>query len=180
VAVEPRAKKAVVVALSPKQQVFVEEYLTTWNATEAARRAGYSHANKQGPRLLVNVGIAEEIQRRIAERTMTADEVLVRLAEQARAEYSAYLTLDGTVDFARLIADGKGHLVKGIKDTAQGRNIEFHDAQAALVQIGKHHKLFTDKVEVEHSGSVEITADERAQAAKELEQWNEQKKAGAR
>lgn len=165
-------------ALSPKQQVFVEEYLRTWNATEAARRAEYAHANVQGSRLLVNVSIAAEIQRRVDEIAMSANEVLLRLAEQARAEYSVYLTPEGTVDFARLVGDGKGHLVKGIKDTAQGRNIEFHDAQAALVQIGKHHKLFTEKVEVEHSGTVEITADERAQAAKELEKWNEQKKAG--
>jgi phage terminase small subunit len=168
-------------ALSAKQRAFIDEYLRCWNATDAyqavypksSREAARAHA----ARLVANGNISAEIQHRIAERAMSAEEVLDRLAEQARAEYSAYLTPDGAVDFARLIADGKGHLVKGIKDTAQGRNIEFHDAQAALVHIGKHHKLFIDKVEVEHSGSVEITADERAQAAKELEEWNKQKNA---
>lgn len=136
-------------ALSNKQRVFIEAYLESWNATQAAIEAGYSPKSARviGHENLTKPDIAVEIQRRIAERTMTADEVLVRLAEQARAEYSAYLTPDGTVDFARLIADGKGHLVKGIKETAQGRNIEFHDAQAALVQIGKHHKLFTEQVQ---------------------------------
>lgn len=141
-------------ALEPKQQVFVEEYLRTWNATEAARRAGYAHPNKQGPRLLVNVGVHEEIKTRIAEKAMTADEVLVRLAEQARNEHGGYITQTGVVNLPQLIADGKGHLIKGIKETQYGRNIEFYDAQAALVHIGKHHKLFTDKVE--HGGSVDL------------------------
>lgn len=141
-------------ALSDKQQVFVEEYLATWNATEAARRAGYAHPNQQGPRLLVNVGIEEEIKQRIADKVMTADEVLVRLAEQARNEHGNYITETGLVDLPKLIQDGKGHLIKGVKETQYGKNIEFYDAQAALVHIGKHHKLFTDSVE--HSGSVDL------------------------
>jgi phage terminase small subunit len=170
-------------ALSAKQKAFINEYLSDFNATRAAQRAGYGGDDNTlavtGSRLLRIDKVAEAIAARMQEKAMGPDEVLRRLAEQARAEYSAYLTPDGAVDFARLIADGKGHLVKGIKDTAQGRNIEFHDAQAALVHIGKHHKLFTEKVEMEHTGSVKITADERAQAAKELEAWNNQKNAGA-
>jgi phage terminase small subunit len=135
------------VALSNKQQIFVEEYLTTWNATEAARRARYAHPNVQGSRLLVNISIAEEIKARISERTMGPDEVLLRLGEQARSEYAAYIMRDGTVDMESLVRDGKAHLIKGIKETAHGRTIEFYDGQAALVHIGRHHKLFTDKVE---------------------------------
>lgn len=141
-------------ALTPKQQLFVEEYLATWNATEAARRAEYAHPNVQGPRLLVNVGIAEEIKARLAEKVMTADEVLVRLAEQARSAQSEYLTPRG-FSLQKLIADGKGHLIKGIKETQFGRVIEFYDAQSALVHLGKHHKLFTEQVQ--HSGNVNTT-----------------------
>ena len=48
--------------LSPKQQRFVQEYLIDLNATAAAERAGYKNPNKQGPRLLVNVGIAQAIK----------------------------------------------------------------------------------------------------------------------
>lgn len=168
-------------ALSPKHRKFCEEYLSVWNATDAYQAAypkvSRDVARANGARLLANASISEEIQRRVEEITLSANEVLARLAEHARAEYSAYLTAEG-VDLDRMIADGKRHLIKGFKETAFGRIVEFYDAQAALVHIGKHHKLFTDKVEVEHSGSVEITADERAQAAKELEKWNEQKKAG--
>lgn len=132
--------------LSNKQRVFVEEYLKTWNATEAARRAGYSvkTARSIGAENLTKPDIASEIQQRIAERTMGADEVLVRLSEQARAEYSQYFMPNGTVDLAKLIADGKAHLIKKVKETQWGLQVEFYDAHAAKELIGKHHKLFTD------------------------------------
>jgi phage terminase small subunit len=48
--------------LTPKQRVFVLAYLEDLNATDAARRAGYAHPNKQGPRMLVNVGISNAIE----------------------------------------------------------------------------------------------------------------------
>lgn len=137
-------------ALSDKRQVFVEEYLATWNATEAARRAGYAFPNVEGSKLLVIPSIAEEVRRRVAERAMTADEVLTRLAEQGRAEYSRYFRPNGTVDLAAMIADGKGHLIKSIKETKYGTNVEFYDAHSARELIGKHHGLFKDSIE--HSG----------------------------
>lgn len=135
-------------ALSPKHRAFVEEYLATWNATEAYSRvypkASREAARRNGSRLLTNADVANEVKARIAERTMSADEVLVRLAEQARSDYAPYITPSGTVDVAGLVRDGKAHLIKGIKETQYARNIEFHDAQAALMQIGKHHKLFVE------------------------------------
>jgi len=53
-------------ALTYKQRAFVEHFLgnAQWNATEAARRAGYKLPVVQGPRLLGNV----RVQRHIAER----------------------------------------------------------------------------------------------------------------
>lgn len=52
-------------ALNPKQIKFVQEYVTDFNATQAAIRAGYSAktAYSQGPRLLDNVEIKEEIRK---------------------------------------------------------------------------------------------------------------------
>ena len=51
--------------LNPKQQLFVEEYLIDFNATQAAIRAGYSEntAYSQGPRLLENVEIQRGIEK---------------------------------------------------------------------------------------------------------------------
>ena len=50
-------------AMTPKQERFVREYLIDKNATQAAIRAGYSEAtaHSAGPRLLDNVDIANAI-----------------------------------------------------------------------------------------------------------------------
>jgi len=135
-------------ALSAKRKVFVESYLQCWNGAEAARVAGYSHPRTQACRLLANVDVRSEIQARIDEKVMSADEVLVRLAEIARGEWRAYLTPTGGTDFGALIEDGKAHLVRAIKETNAGKTVEFCDMQAALVQIGKVHGLFRDVQEV--------------------------------
>lgn len=140
-------------ALTSKQQVFISEYLKCWNASEAARRAGYNgKSNVVGPRLLANVSIKAEIQARLDEKVMSADEVLVRLAEQARGNLGDFLTFyEGSrfplVDLNK--SPDKQHLVKKFRESNRdGVEIELYDAQAALVHIGKHHGLFTDKIEV--------------------------------
>ena len=72
-------------SLTQKQEAFVAEYLVDLNATAAAERAGYEHPNKQGPRMLVNVGIAKAIasaQARRSERTeITQDYVLTAIKD---------------------------------------------------------------------------------------------------
>jgi len=137
--------------LTNKQRIFINEYLKVFNATEAARRAGYSekYLNTNACKLLHNTTISGEIKKRLRESAMTADEVLVRLAEQARGEYSAYLKEDGSCDIAKMIDDGKAHLIKGIKHDKNGNliQVEFYDAHAALVDIGRYWALFTDKTE---------------------------------
>jgi phage terminase small subunit len=159
-------------ALSNKQQVFIESYLRCFNATKAASDAGYSHPNKQGPRLLVNVGISAAIKARIEEKAMSADEVLLRLADMARGDISDLMALTpGGFTFELMVKDAEGNyipnpktkLIRKIKqkvttmlgktEDAEDREIieteiELYDAQAALVQLGRHHKLFTDKTEV--------------------------------
>lgn len=157
-------------ALSNKQRVFVEEYLRCWNASEAARLAGYSEKSARviGHENLTKPDIAAEIKLRLAERTMGADEVLVRLAEQARGDIGDFVAVaangDVALDFAS--AQDKTHLIKKVTQRHSTRTtkdasieevvltLELHDAQAALVHIGKHHQLFATKVE--HSGSVDV------------------------
>ncbi len=78
--------------LSSKQQAFIEGYLRCFNATEAARLAGYSDhtARQQGSRLLSKVDIQQAIKTRIAEKAMGADEVLLKLGDQARGNLGAF------------------------------------------------------------------------------------------
>ena len=141
-------------ALSPKRRAFIDEYLKCWNASEAARRAGYSErtAGAIGHENLKIPEIAAEIERRIAERAMSADEVLQRLAEQARSDASDFLTIDENIvmlDLAKMKAAGKTHLIKKFSSTKNGTVVELYDAQAALVHIGRHHKLFVDRKEID-------------------------------
>jgi len=82
-------------ALSAKQQAFVEHYLVTWNASEAARRAGYkTKPNVQGARMLANASISAAVQARLAELKMSADEVLTRLSAQARGSLEDFLRIE--------------------------------------------------------------------------------------
>ncbi len=59
------------VALTAKQQAFVDEYLVDLNATQAAIRAGYSvkDADKIGTVLLRNTRIKAAIDKAMAERS---------------------------------------------------------------------------------------------------------------
>lgn len=145
-------------ALSPMQEAFVNEYLKCRNATQAAKAAGYSAktAYSKGHALKHEPEIAKAIQERFDEAAMTAGEVLALLAEQARAAYAEYLTVGADqkpfVDVARMIADGKAHLIKSLKYTRNGINVEFHSAESARELIARVHGLMTDKIE--HSGEV--------------------------
>lgn len=145
-------------ALTGKRQVFLEEYLRTWNASEAARIAGYAHPGSDGHRLLKISEIAEEIQRNVTDRAMSADEVLVRLAAMARGSMDDFVSFRPGVklpllDLEKAHQAGKFGLVKKLKYTADGAiEFELYDAQAALVQLGKVHKLFTDKQELTGEG----------------------------
>jgi phage terminase small subunit len=146
-----------------KQRVFVDEYLKCWNATEAARRAGYAHAHVQGPRLLSNVSVAPIVKARISEKAMSADEVLTRLGEHARGDMGDFLDISSMahqVDLAKAKELGLTRLIKkvnqrttttlskdGVETETNYIEIELYDAQAALVHLGKHHGLFKEIIE---------------------------------
>lgn len=137
-----------------KRRKFVEEYFRCgMNATEAARRAGYKHPNKQGPDL-VKLGIIQgEIERRLSTLAMDADEVLRLLGDHARGSISDFTVIndDGewSIDLEQARSRGKLHLVKKLwVDKDGGVKLELYDAQSALVHLGRHHKLFTDQVDI--------------------------------
>jgi phage terminase small subunit len=156
--------------MNNKQRVFVEEYLSCFNATEAARRAGYAYPNKQGPRMLVNVGIQEAIKARIAEKAMSADEVLTRLADMARGDLGDFMDIESMsfdISLQKAKELGLTHLIKKVKQrtvtTADKsgeetetnvQEIELHSSLEALTTIARAHGLFKDQIE--HSGDIRI------------------------
>lgn len=88
------------VALTAKQERFVEEYLVDLNATQAAIRAGYSakNADKIGPELLGKTRVSEAVQAAMAKRSqrvgITQDKVLDELAKIGTAEAHDYADAD--------------------------------------------------------------------------------------
>jgi hypothetical protein len=152
------------VGLTRIQRVFVEEYLRCWNAAEAARLAGYSEkdAKSRGYKLLKRAEVQAVIRERLQEKAMGSDEVLARLAEQARGSVGDYLVVEGEegkeqvrFDLVRLVKEGKGHLLRTV--TVNKVRIEFYNAQAALELLAKHQGLFREqKAQEESSGTISL------------------------
>ena len=152
--------------LTNKQAVFIDEYLIDFNATQAAIRAGYSErsANNIGPGNLLKPIISDEIERRIAERSMTTDEALLRLADQARFDISDYIVAVGTfagIDVEKMIKDGHGHLVRGITRTAHGVKVELADPDAALDKILKAGGAYVQRHELTGADGTELIVNVR-------------------
>ncbi len=153
------------------QQKFAEEYLIDLNATEAAKRAGYSSktAESQGCRLLTNVKVQSEIERlrkNQSERTnITADTVLQELLRIARTDIEGAFTEDMTLKPLHKIPEDIRRAIAGVEifEEFQGKGkdrefigytkkVKFWEKTKALELLGKHLKLFTDNINV--SGTV--------------------------
>mgnify|MGYP001576748496 CR=1 FL=1 len=144
--------------LTPKQKAFVREYLIDLNGTQAAIRAGYSAktANEQAAQLLAKLSIAQAVQAGMdarAERTnITADYVL----------QSVYSTMERCKQ-VEAVLDRAGNAV--MVETADGELAPAYTFNAAGVLkgaelLGKHLKLFTDKVEL--SGNITVVLNKPA------------------
>lgn len=126
--------------LTLKQQRFVDEYIISGNATQAAIKAGYSKktANRIATENLSKPVIKTAIDKRNAEiqseKTMDMQEVMELLASIARGE-----TTEETVT-------NKGDVI----ETATRNS----DKLKALELIGKRFGAWTDKKEI--SGNLDI------------------------
>lgn len=142
--------------LTGLQRAFIEEWFKDFNGTQAARRAGYSGDENalavRASELLRNRKVAAEIEKRWAARGMSAEEVMARLADQARANIGDFIQEEpaGALDLQAI--KKRGHVVKKIAWTANGPSIEMYDGQAALGIIAKHLGLLTERVDITSGG----------------------------
>lgn len=147
--------------LNKRQRTFAEAYAIPGtecygNATKSAIKAGYSEktAYSQGQRMLKKDEMQSYIkgveQKLFDEQIMSGKEVLYRLTRTARAETAEIepiVTKKGTykinpsTEKHNLVYDESIELVK--------KPPKISDQNKALELLGKHHKLWTEKQEVE-------------------------------
>lgn len=153
--------------LTPRQAAFVREYLVDLNATQAAIRAGYSKhtANEQGARLLANVSVRQLVQRGMDERaervTVQADVVLREILKLATSDVRKLFDEQGRLLPPSMMPDDIAASVSSIEvvttripgtdpvEVEHTAKIKLWDKKGSLELLGRHLKLFTDKVEVE-------------------------------
>ena len=164
--------------LTPKQALFVKEYLVDLNATQAAIRAGYSEntAGAMGHENLTKPEIQDAIQQAMNARAnkleITADRVLKEIARLAFFDPRNFFHPDGTPIPIHELDDDTAAALAGIdvleefegsgKDRVfigYTKKFKLTDKRASLELLGKHLKLFTDKTELSNpDGSLRPSA----------------------
>lgn len=157
-------------SLTPKQAQFVREYLIDLNATQAAIRCGYSErtAKQQGSRLLTVADVADAVQqgmdRRASKAGITAERVLNEIAKMAFFDPRKLFDDQGKPIHVSQLDDDTAAAVAGLDVVQLGNQdvgyaevlkVKLADKARSLEMLGRHLKLFTDKVE--HSGEVSYT-----------------------
>lgn len=131
--------------LTPKQRLFVVEYLKDLNATQAAIRAGYSEATakQQGSRLLTNVDIQAEIATKVNKR-------------MEKAELSAEYVLEGIREVVERCKQAEPVLDKEGTPTGEYR-FDATNSLKGYELLGKHLKLWIEKHEHNVKSTTELT-----------------------
>lgn len=167
--------------LTEQQDIFCQEYLIDLNGTQAAIRAGYSEhtASEQAARLLGKVIIQDRVnalmQKREKRTEASANRVLEELAKIGLADIRKLFDVDGKMlppdrwpdeiaaSVSSLEIEEKKMQVIGFdgeveeKVTSVLKRVRFWDKTKALEMIGKHLKLFVDRVEHEVVNSEDTT-----------------------
>lgn len=152
-----------------RQQAFIEHYVVSKNATDAARKAGYApnSANVDGPRLLSNAGIRAEIDLRLAQQAekleITAERVQAEIAKIAFLDMGNYLGPDGLPlsDFSKLPRDHTAAIRSitveefkdGRSDKREVRRLKFTlgDKEKALEMLAKRFGMLVERHEHDHN-----------------------------
>ena len=129
--------------LNIKQKRFADEYLICSNATEAAKKAGYSEktAYSIGQRLLKKVEVKSYIDERLkileSEKIAQADEVMQYFTKVLRGEETEEV----------VVIEGQGDGVTKARKIK--KEISPKDKLKAAELLGKRYGLFTDKLQLE-------------------------------
>lgn len=146
-------------ALTPKQERFVAEYLIDLNATRAAIRAGYSAktADKIGAQLLGKTGVAAAMRAAMALRAtrveVEADRVLQEIARVAFFDPRRLFDTDGQPLPIHQLDDDTAAGIAGLETAIERkrgedagvtviRKYKIADKNSALEKLAKHVGLY--------------------------------------
>lgn len=158
--------------LTPKQQMFADEYLIDLNATQAAIRAGYStdSAAEIGYENLKKPHIRAYVDKAKAERSkrtgINQDRVLKELARIAFVKVTD-LVDPRTAEVLEEASEDDLAVIQGIKvkqswsesGSSVEREVKVADKAKALDQLGRHLGMFNDKLDVNANMKVTFVDD---------------------
>jgi phage terminase small subunit len=155
--------------LTDKQRLFCIYYIKCFNATKAYQKAyecDYITANTNGPRLLVNARIKEEIRKlkegKLNRAMISPDDIFQRYLDIAFACITDYVSFgqrpykvkdkkgkERTVVYNYVDLNNSnevdGSLISEIKRGKDGVSIKLHDAMKALDWLSKHMDIATEE-----------------------------------
>ena len=163
--------------LSDKMELFCQEYIIDFNATQAAIRAKYKEDNAYaiGAENLRKPQIKKRISELINDFLGTEKDTLrMKVIQELAIIAFSDVTQDINVVSETVIRDDKEYEIQrveiqdtknsnqsaaiaGIKKTDKGIEVKYHDKTKALELLGKFGALWTEKIE--HSGSISINFD---------------------
>jgi phage terminase small subunit len=150
-----------------RRELFVAEYLIDLNGRRAAIAVGYAErsAHVRASKLLkdpwVKKRIKEELKRREVQLTFTAERVLEELGRIAGVNIVDFYEPDGSLkellkmprEFTAAVREVKitetVRTVREVEIKTRKTQLKLHSKVPALMLLGKRHKLFSDRVEVE-------------------------------
>jgi phage terminase small subunit len=139
-------------ALTTKQEIFKYYLLICWDATKAARLAGYSFPNQQATRLMKIPEIRQAVEDEKKRLQLTKDEISLAFSQIANGDLGDFSNVYSISDLAD---HPKSRLVKKIKTTSRKENkdsdaeiitteIELHSPQSALDSLAKIKGLYKE------------------------------------
>lgn len=144
--------------LSHKERRFVAEYLVDHNGTQAAIRAGYSAktACEQASRLLAKVKVRAAVEKKlqvVEEKALVTKEYVIKSIKEVVERCMQH---EPVMEFDHV---EKELVQKKVFDMETGKMVGVYEfdssgANKGLENLGRHLKLFTDKVEATITDSI--------------------------
>ncbi len=144
------------ITLSPQEERFVSAYLRTGQLLKSVKEADLGEGQPDGAlyaiarRMRERPIVAAEIAARLRAHAMPSEEVLMRLADIARATPEDFLDIaeDGSISVNLLKAQELEQMgvIQSIEGTKYGLRVRLYDKLKALELLGKYHALWVNVI----------------------------------